>query len=327
MKKTYKIIMISLIAVIVLGIGIVVGNSWHTKTQQPKVSTTTITNNTAKGEASKEEKEALKSSEQALSEATKKVVDSAIKKEEPATPQQTNQPQQKQETQQPQTQQAPTPAPVKQAIPTNNKVVCIDAGHQRYGNSAKEPIGPGATQTKAKVTTGATGIRSHRTESQINLEIALKLQRILQSRGYTVVMCRTSQDVNLSNKERADIANKAHAGAFIRLHCDSSDNQSVNGVTGLAPASGNPYLSSSIVSSSQSLTRAVVNGLCSATGAKNRGLSLVNNMSGINWTQVPVALVEMGFISNPNEDANLTNDAYQEKVANGIANGIASFLH
>lgn len=58
MKKTYKIIMISLIAVIVLGIGIVVGNSWHTKTQQPKVSTTTITNNTAKGEASKEEKEA-----------------------------------------------------------------------------------------------------------------------------------------------------------------------------------------------------------------------------------------------------------------------------
>ena len=177
------------------------------------------------------------------------------------------------------------------------------------------------------MTTGATGIRSHRTESQINLEIALKLQRILQSRGYTVVMCRTSQDVNLSNKERADIANKAHAGAFIRLHCDSSDNQSVNGVTGLAPASGNPYLSSSIVSSSQSLTRAVVNGLCSATGAKNRGLSLVNNMSGINWTQVPVALVEMGFISNPNEDANLTNDAYQEKVANGIANGIASFLH
>lgn len=327
MKNKYKIIIVGLLAVLVLGIGIALTASKQTKSQQPKVSTTTITNNTAKGEASEAEKEALKSSEQALSEATKKVVESANKKEEP----QTNEPQQKQEAQKPQqaqqTQQTATPAPVKQAVPTNNKVVCIDAGHQRYGNSAKEPIGPGASQTKAKVTTGATGIRSHRTESQINLEIALKLQRILQSRGYTVVMCRTSQDVNISNKERADIANKAHAGAFIRLHCDSSNNQSVNGVTGLAPASGNPYLSPSIVSSSQSLTRAVVNGLCSATGAKNRGLSLVNNMSGINWTQVPVALVEMGFISNPNEDANLTNDAYQEKVANGIANGIASFLH
>ena len=168
MKKKYKMMIVGLLAVLVLGIGIALTASKQTKSQQPKVSTTTITNNTAKGEASEAEKQALKSSEQALSEATKKVVESANKKEEP----QTNEPQQKQEAQKQQqaqqTQQTATPAPVKQAVPTNNKVVCIDAGHQRYGNSAKEPIGPGASQTKAKVTTGATGIRSHRTESQIN---------------------------------------------------------------------------------------------------------------------------------------------------------------
>ena len=53
----------------------------------------------------------------------------------------------------------------------------IDAGHQRRGDSNKEPIGPGASQTKAKVTTGATGISTGNLESAINLEVALKLQK------------------------------------------------------------------------------------------------------------------------------------------------------
>ncbi len=60
---------------------------------------------------------------------------------------------------------------------------------------------------KAKVTTGATGCVTGKTESQINLEVALKLQQALQNQGYTVIMCRTSQDVDISNVQRAEIAN------------------------------------------------------------------------------------------------------------------------
>ena len=191
---------------------------------------------------------------------------------------------------------------------------------------AKEPIGPGAKEYKAKVTYGATGKYTHKTESQLNLEVGLKLKKILESRGYKVVMVRTSQNVNISNKERADIANNAHAGAFIRLHADSSTNSDTHGATGLAPKNNNPYLAGSVISGSQRLTRNVLNSMCKRTGAKNRGISYVNNMSGINWCKVPVALIEMGFMSNKTEDYLLSDSTYQYKIANGIADGIDAFL-
>lgn len=214
----------------------------------------------------------------------------------------------------------------KNKIIPNNKVVCIDPGHQAKGNLAKEPIGPGAKEYKAKVTYGATGNYTHKTESQLNLEVGLKLKSVLESRGYKVVMVRTSQNVNISNKERADIANNAHAGAFIRLHADSSTNHNTHGATGLAPKNNNPYLTSSVISGSQRLTRNVLNSMCKRTGAKNRGISYVNNMSGINWCKVPVALIEMGFMSNKTEDYLLSDSTYQYKIANGIADGIDAFL-
>lgn len=214
----------------------------------------------------------------------------------------------------------------KNKIIPNNKVICIDPGHQAKGNLEKEPIGPGAKEYKAKVTYGATGNYTHKTESQLNLEVGLKLKSVLESRGYKVVMVRTSQNVNISNKERADIANNAHAGAFIRLHADSSTNHNTHGATGLAPKNNNPYLTSSVISGSQRLTRNVLNSMCKRTGAKNRGISYVNNMSGINWCKVPVALIEMGFMSNKTEDYLLSDSTYQYKIANGIADGIDAFL-
>lgn len=210
--------------------------------------------------------------------------------------------------------------------PVEKKVVCIDAGHQAKANNSKEAIGPGSSQTKPKVTGGATGIRTRNLESEINLKVALKLQTILQERGYTVIMCRTSQDVDMSNQERAAIANNAQADAFVRIHCDSSTSSNVSGASGLAPANNNPYLSSELIASSQALTKSVLNHLVASTGTSSRGLILVNNMSGINWAQVPVCLIEMGFLSNPTEDANLGTDSYQDKCATGIADGIEDFL-
>ena len=122
---------------------------------------------------------------------------------------------------------------------TRQKIVVIDAGHQAKGNNAKEPIGPGAKEKKAKVTTGTTGKWTKKKESEINLAVAKKLQKELEKRGYKVIMVRTQQNVNISNKQRADIANKAKADAFIRLHCDGSNNKSVNGAHTIAPTSKN----------------------------------------------------------------------------------------
>lgn len=211
------------------------------------------------------------------------------------------------------------------AVATNNNIIAIDPGHQAHGNSALEPIGPGATTQKAKVTTGATGVSSKVPESVTTLSVSMKLKSVLEARGYQIVMTRTSQNVNLSNKERADIANQAGAGAFIRLHCNSFDNSSATGALTMAPTASNPYCPT-IVSSSTKLSKNVLNSLCATTGAKNRGVSYTDTMSGINWCQVPVTIVEMGFVSNPNEDILLNSDAYQNKMAEGIANGIDTYF-
>ena len=206
------------------------------------------------------------------------------------------------------------------------KVVCIDAGHQARGNSSLEPNGPGSSTMKAKVTTGATGCVTGKTESQINLEVALKLQQALISQGYTVVMCRTSQNVDISNAQRAEIANSNNVSAFIRLHCDSSTSSSATGTLTLAPSTSNPYCAS-IASESQALSKSIVNNICSVTGSRNRGVSIVDNMTGLNWSKVPVTIVEMGFLSNPQEDQLLASDDYQNKIVQGIVNGIGAYLN
>ena len=210
-------------------------------------------------------------------------------------------------------------------VAINTKIIAIDPGHQASGNNALEPIGPGSSQQKAKVTSGATGIHSNVKESVITLSVSLKLKSILEARGYQVVMTRTSQNVNLSNKERADIANTVGAGAFIRIHCNSYNDSSVSGALTMAPTANNPYCPN-IVNSSHALSKHVLNSLCSTTGAKNRGVSYTDTMSGINWCKVPVTIVEMGFLSNPNEDTLLNSEEYQLKMATGIANGIDHYF-
>lgn len=108
------------------------------------------------------------------------------------------------------------------------KTIVIDPGHQAKGDSSKEPIGLGASETKAKVTTGATGIYTKQKESELALKVALLLEKELKQEGYNVIMTRKTNDINISNSQRAEIANNAKADAFIRIHADSYDDSKVN---------------------------------------------------------------------------------------------------
>lgn len=224
-------------------------------------------------------------------------------------------------------QKTATTRPAKKQVERdkNNRVIVINAGHQRTGDSSLEPIGPGASTQKAKVTYGASGIVSGKAESQINLEIAKKLQAELQARGYTVIMTRTSQDVNLSNRERALIGNKQQAAAVISLHCDSAGSSSAKGAHTIAPAADNPYCPQ-IVSASSRLASAVIQHYAAVTGISSRGVSYRNDLSGLNWSEVPAIYVEMGFLSNPDEDRKLTDPNFQYLCAQGIADGIDAYF-
>lgn len=204
-------------------------------------------------------------------------------------------------------------------------IVCIDAGHQRYGDSTPEPVAPGAGETKARVTGGTSGTSSGLMEYDLNLKVAMKLKAELTARGYTVVMTRESNDVNLSNSERAAIATNAGAEVFIRIHANGSDDSSVNGAMTICQTSANPYVSG-IYNQSRALSDCVLDSFCAATGAKKQYVWETDTMSGINWSTVPVTIIEMGFMTNPSEDMNMASDSYQNLMAQGIADGIDAYF-
>lgn len=222
----------------------------------------------------------------------------------------------------------PSPTPTNTPTPTPTEVpllVVIDAGHQRKGNYDKEPNGPGSDIMKAKVSSGTAGVSTGIPEYELNLAVSLYLKEELIARGYEVIMIRESHDVDISNVERALIANGAKADAFIRVHADSSDSESAKGVMTICQTPENPY-NAEWYEESKKLSELVLDEVVKITGAKKRHVWETDTMTGINWTTVPTTILEMGFMSNRAEDELLATEEYRKQIAVGVANAIDLYL-
>ena len=220
----------------------------------------------------------------------------------------------------------PTPSPTPSPTPTEVPLlVVIDPGHQGKGNYATEPNGPGSTEMKAKVSSGTQGVSTGIPEYKLTLAVSFMLKEELEARGYQVIMTRETHDIDISNVERAIIANEAKADAFIRVHADSSTNSSAKGVLTICQTKKNPY-NAEWYEESYQLSKLVLDEVVAATGAKKRYIWETDTMTGINWTTVPTTILEMGFMSNPEEDELMATDEYRRKIAVGVANAIDLFL-
>lgn len=206
-------------------------------------------------------------------------------------------------------------------------IVAIDPGHQseKIDMSAPEPNGPGSSGMKAKCTTGTQGAFTGIPEYSLNLSVSLKLKAELESRGYQVVMTRTDNDTAISNKERAEYAAAQGAEICVRIHANGADSSIASGALAMSPSESNPYVSALYEDSNQ-LSWDILDAYCSVTGFTNWGVQYTDTMTGINWSSIPVTILEMGYMTNENDDRQMNDEAFQSVMASGIADGIDTYF-
>ncbi len=206
-------------------------------------------------------------------------------------------------------------------------VVVIDPGHDLRANLQTEPIGPGSATRKIKDGGGTSGVVSRTTEAQLNLAISLRVRALLERAGVRVVMTRTrTAGTSIGNVARAAIANHAGAALFLRIHGDGASSSGARGSHTLLPAFRAGW-TDDIYEDSRAAAENVQRELVRSLGFPDRGLQERADMTGFNWSDVPVILVEVGFMTNPTEDRALSTEAYRERAAVGLCRGVLRYLH
>jgi N-acetylmuramoyl-L-alanine amidase len=200
-------------------------------------------------------------------------------------------------------------------------LVCLDPGHGTAPDVGRgyEPIGPGSSQLKIRDPGGAAG------EAPVALAIARRLRADLLARGYRVAMTRNAEGYRGGNRERARFCNARGAALMIRIHADGSADPRTNGIATLVPARRRGW-TDDVHAPSRRAGTILQRELVAATGARDLGVVKRSDLTGFNWADVPVVLVETGFMSNPRERALLRSAAYQRTVAGALARGAQRFL-
>lgn len=207
----------------------------------------------------------------------------------------------------------------------DKRIIVLDPGHSAVVATGMEPLGPGSTEQKAADASGTSGVSSGVPEYELTLNVSLQLKEVLEQRGYQVIMTRESNDVPISCIQRAEVANNANADAYVRIHANGSENSNAKGAMTICTTANSPY-NSTIYGESKALSEAILDKYCEITGCNKEYVWETDTMSGNNWSKVPVTIVEMGYMTNPEEDMLMQSTEYQQKMVQGIADGIDVYM-
>ena len=198
------------------------------------------------------------------------------------------------------------------ALPVSNKVIVIDAGH-------------GVPDEGAQSSNGTT-------EAQTNLKIALKLQNLLEQSGATVILTRSDENAiydidktTLREKKISDIhnrvkiGNEASADIFVSIHLNKIPQQQYYGWQTFYKENDEKSIK---------LAKSIQTNLNEAIQKENKRVSMkLNTVYIMKHVEIPITIVECGFLSNPEEEKQLLQDDYQNKLAWGIYNGIIDYFY
>ena len=219
----------------------------------------------------------------------------------------------------------PTPVPTEAPVATGGHKIALDPGQQKNQMTDKEPIGPGAADTTAKMSYGATSTTTGKREYEWSLPFAQRLKAELEARGYEVVLTREENNVEISNAERAKFVNESGAEVFLSLQADAASNAEAKGIYTQIPSQSNPFVGN-LYSDCKRMAKLIQNNLINETGTKDRGVQEIDKVATINYSEVPVAVLQLGFMSNKEEDANLWSEAYQDKLIKAICDAIDTYF-
>ena len=200
-----------------------------------------------------------------------------------------------------------TSADLESTIP----VIVIDAGHGAHDN-------------------GAT--RNGLVEKQLTLDTALRVERLLQKRGFTVVMTRRD-DTFVELYDRAQIANRYSRALFVSIHFNDSTTGSGDGVETfyasekVAPSTGGWFskkVEAPPADNGAGFAQLVQSAIVARLGVTDRGTK-GRSLAVVRHTRCPAILVEGGFVNNPADARKLRDPAYREKLASAIVDGISLY--
>ena len=219
-------------------------------------------------------------------------------------------------------------------------VVYIDPARQITEDLSLEPMSPDvdapqlmengeyATATSAqmagmkkKMSTGAIGVSTGNFEYEVTLSIANYLNAELVKRGYTVYMSRTANNVDLSNAKRAQTANAYGTEIYIKIETPAAPEATASGMLGFIATSTNSH-TGSMYQKNYELCYDILNTSCEETGAKRMGIYETDELTVLNYCDMPATVLDVGFLSNEQDDLTLSDDEYKKKIAVGIAKGI-----